>query len=118
MSTDADRQKLADELVTLPLPELVDVMSRVLPRYSEQSARHGRVLVLGQMWWSGRDGPTSEDNVEAVAWPDRRYYEGGFGREPDLWESGTCQNCATDVVSTAKRATCPVCGGGCTLTSD
>ena len=109
---------MADQLLTLPLPELIDVMSRVLPRHFEQDARHGRVLLLAQMWWSGTDGPTSEDQVEAVAWPDRQFYDGGFGTEPDLWESGTCRSCATDVVSTAKRATCPICGSSCSLTSD
>ncbi|GAA1583551.1 hypothetical protein GCM10009789_41670 [Kribbella sancticallisti] len=51
-----------------------------------------------------------------VAWPDREYYDGGFGPEPELWEDGTCAGCGVEVVSTAKRATCPVCAMPCQLT--
>jgi hypothetical protein len=106
---------MADQLLALPLPELVDVMSRVLPEHGEQDSRHGRALLLAQMWWSGTDGPTSEDGLEGVAWPDRDFYDGGFGPDPDLWQNGTCRMCNTDVVSTARRATCPVCSGPCAL---
>ncbi|WP_258400977.1 hypothetical protein [Micromonospora saelicesensis] len=35
MSTDEDRERLAKQLVALPVHELVDVMRRVLPHYTE-----------------------------------------------------------------------------------
>jgi hypothetical protein len=54
--------------------------------------------------------------IAVVAWPDREYYGGGFGPEPELWEDGTCPGCGVNVVSTAKRATCPVCANPCQLT--
>lgn len=114
---DGARQVLADQLLALPTPELVDVLYRVLP--TRTSTRYGQTtsLVLAEVSrqtdgsWDARDL-----FVAAVARPDRRYYEGGFGPEPELWEGGTCPDCGIEVTSTAKRAACPVCGAACELT--
>ncbi|HJP79888.1 MAG TPA: hypothetical protein VJ914_36790 [Pseudonocardiaceae bacterium] len=49
--------------------------------------------------------------LEVVASPDRAYYDGGFGPEPDLFEQGFCDECGIEITSTAKQAFCPACGG-------
>ncbi|HEX5401105.1 MAG TPA: hypothetical protein VFX16_02245 [Pseudonocardiaceae bacterium] len=54
--------------------------------------------------------------LRGVAWPDRDYYDGGFGPEPDLFENGFCEECGIEITSTAKRAFCPTCGGPRELT--
>jgi hypothetical protein len=51
--------------------------------------------------------------IEVVGWPDRDYYDGGFGPSPGLFESGSCPRCGVEVTSTAKQAYCPVCGEVC-----
>ncbi|WP_459707218.1 hypothetical protein [Actinophytocola sp. KF-1] len=85
----------------------MDVLRRVLPAHTD----HDATLVLAEI--SRLPG---ELFVEAVAWPDRDYYDGGFGPEPANHEQGTCPGCGVYVVSTAKSAFCPVCGTLCALT--
>jgi hypothetical protein len=113
---DDARQALADQLLALPTPELVDVLNRVLPARTSTSYGQPTSLVLAEVTRTeGFDSP--EDLlIQAVAWPDRDYYDGGFGPEPELWESGTCPSCRIELASTAKRAACPVCGTACSLT--
>jgi hypothetical protein len=110
------RQALADQLLALPTPELVDVLHRVLP--ARTSTSHGqttRLVLAGVTRTEGFNAP--EDLiVQAVAWPDRDYYAGGFGPEPELWENGTCPSCRIELASSAKRAACPVCRTACSLT--
>ncbi|MFI7261187.1 hypothetical protein ACIBP4_02610 [Micromonospora maritima] len=113
MPTDEDRDHLADQLAALPVRELVDVLRRVLPRYTESSYGIRTVLVLA--------AATQYENepgldLELVAWPDRDYYNGGLGPDQGLWEDGHCARCDTDVTSNAKRGYCPICGSRCTLT--
>ncbi|MCR6487300.1 hypothetical protein M8542_31175 [Amycolatopsis sp. OK19-0408] len=115
MTTDDERAALASGLSRLPLPELVDVLRRVLPAYAKPRGATPNTLCLAEVWWvSGRRdlGPS----VDVVAWPDREYYDGGFGPASGNWESGTCPECGLDVVSTAKRAFCPACSTPCWLT--
>jgi len=115
VTTDGERAVLAAELSRLPLPELVDVLRRVLPQHAEQDVVMPSTLCLAEVSpVPGRhDLPAV---VEIVAWPDREYYEGGFGGEPANFEQGSCLACGIEVTSSAKRAFCPVCGSGCRLT--
>src|SRR5215469_7477107 len=118
MSDDQARQALADELRALPTPELVDVLRRVLAVPASVDNGIAQRLVLAEVaWQEGRlRGADDWREFSAVAWPDREYYDGGFGPEPELGENGTCPGCGIEVVSTAKRAWCPVCGTRCQLT--
>lgn len=117
MPDDATRQALADQLLALPTPELIDVLQRVLPTHASSHLGIARRLVLAEISWEADKLKSRQDwDVAAVAWPDRDYYGGGFGPEPELWESGGCTGCGVEVVSTAKRAACPVCGTPCQLT--
>ncbi|GIF73320.1 hypothetical protein [Asanoa siamensis] len=122
MTGDEGREALARELRRLTLPELVDVLRRVLPGYGDREAGYGltSMLVLAEATRADANVPRMPDEppvtLEMVAWPDRDYYEGGFGPEPDLYEQGTCRTCGVDVTSTAKRAFCPTCGEVCELT--
>ncbi|MEO3775466.1 hypothetical protein ABGB16_01170 [Micromonospora sp. B11E3] len=93
--------------------ELVDVMRRVLPHYTEDHDGIRTTLVLAEAT-RFEDEPGLE--VELVAWPDRDYYDGGLGIDQGLWEQGHCTECDTGVVSNAKRAYCPYCGSRCGLT--
>ncbi|WP_131741483.1 hypothetical protein [Actinomadura roseirufa] len=117
MTDDDERDRLAQDLLRLSLPELVDVLQRVLPAHAERGTIVPSVLVLAEISWvSGGDSSSRELSIEGVAWPDRDYYDGGFGPEPALYEQGTCPVCQLDVTSTAKRAFCPQCGTLCQLT--
>nr|BFE65500.1 hypothetical protein GCM10020063_100260 [Dactylosporangium thailandense] len=122
MSGDEDREALAQQLQSLSLPELVDVLRRVLPAHRDRDAKYGltRVLVLAEATMADGTAPRALDQTpatfEMVAWPDRDHYDGGFGPETDLYEQGTCRTCGVDVTSTAKRAFCPICGELCELT--
>jgi hypothetical protein len=75
-----------------------------------------RVVLAEVAWLEGEIQVEQDWGVAVVAWPDRDYYDGGFGPEPELWEQGTCTGCGMAVVSSAKRATCPVCATRCLLT--
>lgn len=117
MDADEVREALADQMLDLPTPELVEVLRRVLPARGSSGNGLARRLVLAEVTWVegelvGQDGT----NVAVVAWPDRDYYDGGLGPEPELWEQGTCTGCGLDVVSSAKRAICPTCATRCHLT--
>lgn len=113
MATDEARAALADQLVGLPTPELVDVLRRVLPgRALTNNGLTSRLVLAEVTWVEGQDGA----DVAVVAWPDREYYDGGFGPEPELGEQGTCTGCGLEVVSSAKQAVCPVCATRCQLT--
>ncbi|GAA1854216.1 hypothetical protein [Actinomadura bangladeshensis] len=117
MTTDGERDQLARELLRLSLPELVDVLRRVLPAHGEGDDLSTRTLVLAEVFrLSDDDSHSPAPLVEVVAWPDRDYYDGGFGSEPALYEQGSCRNCRVEVTSTAKRAFCPLCGVLCELT--
>jgi hypothetical protein len=109
VTTDEDREALAQELLRLNLPELVDVLRRVLPAHT----RDGAKLVLAEI---GRLPGEDTTYIEAVAWPDRDHYNGGFGPEMANYEQGTCAGCGLEVTSTAKLAFCPLCGTRCELT--
>jgi hypothetical protein len=113
---DDARQALADQLLTLPTPELVDVLNRVLPARTSTSYGQTTSLVLAEV--TRTEGLNSPEDllVKAVSWPDRDYYDGGFGPETELGENGTCPSCRIELASTAKRAACPVCGTACSLT--
>ena len=113
---DDARQALADQLLALPTPELVDVLHRVLPARTSTSYGQTTSLVLSEVTQTEGFDRAEDLLVQVVAWPDRDYYDGGFGPEPELWESGSCANCRIELVSTAKRAACPVCGAACSLT--
>ncbi|MCW3844826.1 zinc ribbon domain-containing protein [Micromonospora yasonensis] len=113
MTTDEDRDRLAEQLVALPVYELVDVLRRVLPQYTEDHYGSRTELALAQVT-DYEDEPGLQ--LELVAWPDRDYYDGGLGIDQGLWESGHCAKCDTEVASNAKRAFCPYCGSRCDLT--
>jgi hypothetical protein len=120
-STDDERQAIADQLRSLSLPELVDVLHRVLPARRDL-AHNGLThqLVLAEATIFDQSVPRTPDDrpviLEVVAWPDRDYYDGGFGPEPDLFEQGACARCGLELTSTAKRAFCATCGALCFLT--
>ncbi|TDC63920.1 hypothetical protein E1200_21275 [Actinomadura sp. GC306] len=117
MTDDDERDRLAEDLLRLSLPELVDVLRRVLPAHQEAGSFMSSALVLAQVSQpSGVDPVHGHPSTELVAWPDRDFYDGGFGPEPGLWEQGTCPGCKVEVTSTAKRAFCPHCGTLCQLT--
>jgi hypothetical protein len=113
---DDARQTLADQLLALSMPEFVDVLHRVLPAHAGSGYGQKTSLVLAEVVRQV-DPPGIPEGllVAAVAWPDRGYYEGSFGSS-DLFENGICPECGIEVVSTAKRAACPVCGASCSLT--
>lgn len=113
MSTDGDRDRLAEQLRGLPVRELVDVLRRVLPGRTEETSGLRTVLVLATATVCEDE---ADPTVEVVAWPDREYYEGGLGPDQGLWEEGRCERCGLDVTSNAKRAYCPVCASRCGLT--
>ncbi|WP_284748520.1 hypothetical protein [Amycolatopsis sp. RTGN1] len=115
MTTDGERAALAQELSRLSLVELVDVLRRVLPGHDERDVVMPSTLCLAEV----SPVPARDDLppvVEIVAWPDRDYYDGGFGGEPANREQGSCLACGLEVTSSAKRAFCPVCGTDCRLT--
>jgi hypothetical protein len=117
MANDDERDLLAQALCRLSLPELVDVLRRVLPAHSDRDGVMASKLILAEVVWEQGEVPTPDQRfIEAVAWPDRTCYDGGFGPEPGLYEQGRCSGCSLDVISTAKRANCPLCGGLCLLT--
>ncbi|MFC4147739.1 hypothetical protein ACFO0M_15895 [Micromonospora mangrovi] len=114
MTTDEGRARLAEQLVALPVHELVDVLRRVLPHYTEDEPGLRTTLVLAT-------ATTDEDTPDVaelalVAWPDRNHHEGGLGADQGLWNEGDCATCAVTLTSNAKRGHCPVCGSGCGLT--
>ncbi|MEU8173255.1 hypothetical protein AB0C14_10290 [Microbispora hainanensis] len=117
MTTDDEREALARELLRLSLPELVDVLRRVLPAHAEQGSTMPSTLALAEISRPpGRDPSSAQPFIEAVAWPDRDHYDGGFGPAPANDEQGNCPSCGLEVTSTAKRAFCPLCGTLCLLT--
>jgi hypothetical protein len=113
---DDARQALADQLLALTTPELVDVLNRVLPARASTGYGQTTSWVLAEVTRTeGSDSP--EDLlVQAIAWPDRDYYDGGFGPEPEPWGNGACPGCGIELASTAKRAACRVCRTACSLT--
>jgi hypothetical protein len=118
MTGDEDLAELVARLVALPTPIRVEVLRQVFSA-TESQDRHG----LRDRWHIGvvhtYDGPGAEGltrETAVVGYPDRDYYSGGYGPEPELWESGTCPGCGEEVVSSAKRATCPICGSMTSLT--
>jgi hypothetical protein len=120
--SDGERQALADRLRGLPIPELVDVLRRVLPAHDDNEGRNGLTtrLVLAEATTYDETVPRTADDppvtLEVVAWPDRDYYDGGFGPESELFEQGHCVRCDVEVTSTAKQAFCAICGTLCELT--
>jgi hypothetical protein len=120
--SDDDRQAIANRLQALSLPEFVDVLRRVLPARGNDEGRNGLThrLVLAAATIFGEEVPLTADDrpvvLEVVAWPDRDYYDGGFGPQPDLFEQGACARCGVEVISTAKHAFCAICGELCYLT--
>ncbi|HLV72656.1 MAG: hypothetical protein DIU75_019680 [Mycolicibacterium hassiacum] len=109
---EVERERLARELLRLGLPELVDVLRRVLPAHEERDNADVSTLVLAEVSRVlGDDQPV----VEVVAWPDREHYGGALGA-PALYEQGRCPGCGLEVTSTVKRAHCPACGMLCHLT--
>ncbi|MGC4897135.1 hypothetical protein [Micromonospora sp. DT31] len=114
MTTDDDRARLAVQLTALPVRELVDVMRRVLPHYTEDEAGIRSVLVLATATVD-EDSPYVPD-LALVAWPDRDHHNGGLGADQGLWNEAECARCETTVTSNAKRGFCPVCGSRCGLT--
>ncbi|MEV5767157.1 hypothetical protein AB0L34_21710 [Micromonospora sp. NPDC052213] len=116
MLTDEDRERLAGQLVALPVHELVDVLRRVLPSYTEAGSGSGlRTTLVLATATQDEDQPDRPD-LTLVAWPDRDRYDGGLGPDQGLWEDGHCAQCDVGVTSNAKRAYCPVCGSRCFLT--
>ncbi|MGW5560099.1 hypothetical protein ACWER9_23100 [Micromonospora sp. NPDC003944] len=115
MSTDEDRKRLAEHLTALPVRELVDVLRRALPHFTEESYGTRTALTLASVTRYADDVEPGLA-VELVAWPDRDFYDGGLGIDQGLWENGHCVPCDIEVVSNAKRAYCPYCGSACTLT--
>lgn len=118
MTTDEDRESLAQDLLRLSLPELVDVLRRVLPAHAAPDTSMSKTkLVLAEIVrLPGEDPSVTETSIEVVAWPDRDHYNGGFGPETAHYEQGTCEGCGLEVTSTVKRAFCPLCGTRCQLT--
>ncbi|MFI0407836.1 hypothetical protein ACH34S_18165 [Actinomadura sp. 3N508] len=117
MTDDEERDRLAQELLRLSLPELVDVLRRVLPTHADRDSTMPGVLVLAEVSRLPDGDPSlTQPYIEVVAWPDRDYYDGGFGPELALYEDGACSGCGLEVCSTAKRAFCPLCGTLCGLT--
>ncbi|RAO38916.1 hypothetical protein ONO23_00602 [Micromonospora noduli] len=115
MATDEDRERLAGQLVALPVRELVDVLRRALPHFTEEAYGMRTALTLASVTYY-EDEVEPGLNVELVAWPDRDYYDGDLGMNQGLWENGHCTRCDIEVVSNAKRAFCPYCGSACGLT--
>ncbi|GAB3136934.1 hypothetical protein [Microbispora hainanensis] len=116
MTTDDERDALARELLRLSLPELVDVLRRVLPAHAEQGTVPSTLALAEVSRPPGGDSSSAQPFIEAVAWPDRDHYDGGFGPNPANYEQGSCPGCGLKVTSTAKRAFCPLCGTLCRLT--
>ncbi|MEU5670176.1 hypothetical protein ABZ749_07335 [Micromonospora sp. NPDC047753] len=115
MSTDEDRERLAGQLMALPVHELVDVLRRALPHFTEEAYGMRTALNLASVTYFADDVEPGL-NVELVAWPDRDHYDGGLGIDQGLWENGRCLSCDIEVTSNAKRAFCPYCGSACALT--
>jgi hypothetical protein len=114
MSTDDERDRLAQQLLQLPLRELLDVLRQVLPRHTETEPDMQTKLVLASATIFDDDPETTQ--VELVAWPYRAAYNGHLGPDQELLEDGTCRGCGLPVISSAKRALCPICDSQCGLT--
>ena len=110
---EAERERLARELLRLGLPELVDVLRRVLPAHEERDGADVSTLVLAEV--SRLLGDDQPPVVEVVGWPDREHYGDVLGA-PALYEQGRCPGCGLEVTSTVKRAHCAACGMLCHLT--
>ncbi len=81
VTTDQEREVLAQALRRLSVPELLDVMRRVVPACSGSDGAMEERLILARVAWENADpttGTTAWD-VEAVAWPDRDPYGGRLG---------------------------------------
>ncbi|MEH1164644.1 hypothetical protein V6V47_04565 [Micromonospora sp. CPCC 205539] len=113
MSTDEERDRLAEQLAALPVHELVDVMRRVLPTYTEDRYGMRTNVVLASVTRCDQDPETI---LELVAWVDRDHYDGSLGIDQGLWENGHCSTCDIEVTSNGKRAFCPACGSAVALT--
>ncbi|XVU28647.1 hypothetical protein ACQPZJ_16820 [Actinoplanes sp. CA-054009] len=112
--SERERQAIADQLSSLSLPELVDVLRRVLPAHADNAGEPPSRLVLAEatVFGSGPLDPADPPVVlSMVAWP-----EGAMGPVPHLLECGSCPRCGIEVVSNVKRAFCPACGKLCHLT--
>lgn len=117
-----ERQAIVDRLRSLSLPELVDVLQRVLPEHDddgggtsfEQRLVLAKVELVGGTARYGSEDPAVI--VRPVGWPDDDYYEGQLGLQPGLWEAGSCSQCDLDVISNVKRVFCPICRNICYLT--
>jgi hypothetical protein len=118
MVDEADLEGLVAGLVALPTPLRIEVLRQVFSA-TESEIRNG----LTDRWYAGvahtYDGYLSAEyprETSVIGYPDRDFYDGGFGPEPELWESGSCPGCGAEVCSTAKRAVCPICGSMTSLT--
>jgi hypothetical protein len=97
----SSRGEIVEALSGMSRAELAEAVCEALRAFNSKEFR----LCLAEVHVPASDAPTE---VELVALPVVGYERQGID---DLHEQGKCENCGTQVVSAAKRASCPVCFG-------
>jgi hypothetical protein len=67
MTTDDEHEVLAQALSRLSVPELLDVMRRVVPTYAESDGAMESRLFLAQVAWEAGDPPTGTAGLRRVS---------------------------------------------------
>lgn len=104
--------ELRKKLNSMSLRELIDVLTQTLEQRDEISEFRRSGLRLAKFVHYVNE-PVLQDFVAVADWREPRNleeseeFEAHFSRS--LVQSGTCENCGSDVVSYSKSAVCPIC---------
>ena len=102
---------LEDQLNTMPIRDLIELLGRVLPNRDDVSEyRRSGLRVAQFVHYTGE--PAFHEMVGVADWRDvdtegREKFVSHFSQ--GLVQSGTCDVCRSELVSYSKSARCPVC---------